>query len=146
MICIVALLSNSPNMIQLGTQKGYFAGRQVEEWILLLRLHSHPGRSLLDTLSLLHYCGSCSKQCNNERASVSWAQPHSPQPSPCPALPLSKAPQPDGSSHSSLLLTQLVIRMITSIKVTLSQEAVFVFYSEFGCDLDGMLGQKNVLL
>lgn len=106
----------------------------------------HPGRSLLDTLSLLHYCGSCSKQCNNERASVSWAQPHSPQPSPCPALPLSKAPQPDGSSRSSLLLTQLVIRMITSIKVTLSQEAVFVFYSEFGCDGDGMLGQKNGLL
>lgn len=32
-------------------------------------------RSLLDTLSLLHYCGSCSKQCNNERASVSWAPP-----------------------------------------------------------------------
>lgn len=31
------------------------------------------GRSLLDTLSLLHYCGSWSKQCNNERASVSWA-------------------------------------------------------------------------
>lgn len=29
------------------------------------------GRSVLDTLSLLHYCGSCSEQCNNERASIS---------------------------------------------------------------------------
>lgn len=27
--------------------------------------------SVLDTLSMLHYCGSCSKQCNNERASIS---------------------------------------------------------------------------
>lgn len=33
------------------------------------------GSSLPDTLSLLHYCGSCNEQCNNERASVSWAQP-----------------------------------------------------------------------
>ncbi|CAK6950515.1 Hypothetical predicted protein [Scomber scombrus] len=49
-----------------------------ETHFLLLTTHSSErmkvtGRSLLDTLSLLHYCGSCSKQCNNERASVSWA-------------------------------------------------------------------------
>lgn len=51
-------------------------------------------RSLLDTLSLLHYCGSCNEQCNNERASISWARLRPLQPSPGPALPLSKAPHP----------------------------------------------------
>lgn len=91
--------------------------------------------SLLDTLSLLHYCGSCSKQCNNERASVSWA----PQPSPCPALPLSKAPRPDGSPQSSLLFTEFVIRLTVSIKATLSQEAASEHYSKLDCNGDGML-------
>lgn len=32
--------------------------------------------SVLDTLSMLHYCGSCSKQCNNERASISSVPRH----------------------------------------------------------------------
>lgn len=58
-------------------------GQSEKCWLRLNRLKTltvspgttAPGRSLLDTLSLLHYCWSCSKQCNNERASVSWAQP-----------------------------------------------------------------------
>lgn len=55
-----------------------FYSQPDEEEILLLLCPlafgmAATGCSLLDTLSLLHYCGRCSKQCNNERASVSWA-------------------------------------------------------------------------
>lgn len=55
------------------------------------------GSSLPDTLSLLHYCGSCSEQCNNERASVSWAQPRACDLHPCLAKPLNQAPPIDSS-------------------------------------------------
>lgn len=80
------------------------------------------GCSLLETLSLLHYCRSCSKQCNNERALVSWAQLH----------PHTTFTQPAclwARHHSSTETHHLhYVWILYSIKNTLSEETVFVFY------------------
>lgn len=78
------------------------------------RTKRHP---LLDTLSLLHYCGSCSKQCNNERASVSWASPS--HPPTCPTLPLSIPPPMGGTTAHCHLTAYILSGRISSIKVML---------------------------
>lgn len=76
--------------------------------------------SVLDTLSMLHYCGSCSKQCNNERASISSVPRH---PVVIDPMPLSKVSHCNSDTCLPLHPPQLpfIIRTHLSINATLNQ-------------------------